>query len=94
MDAFVVQVILALTEKHRDHIPYRSSKLTHLLKDSLGGNCQTALIANAWGNEWNLNETLSTCRFAQRIQRVQNVLKMKIEQDDSLRAKQMERYLP
>ena len=37
------QVILALTEKFRDHIPYRSSKLTHMLRDSLGGNCKTLM---------------------------------------------------
>ncbi|GMH35911.1 hypothetical protein BSKO_03779 [Bryopsis sp. KO-2023] len=87
------RVILALTEKHRDHIPYRSSKLTHLLKDSLGGNCRTAMIANVWGDEGNLNETLSTCRFAQRMQRVQNVVTVNVEHDDSLRAKQLEREI-
>lgn len=38
----LMQVILALTEKFRDHIPYRSSKLTHMLRDSLGGNCKCA----------------------------------------------------
>lgn len=63
------QVILALSEKGRDHVPYRSSKLTHVLKDSLGGNCHTALVANVWEDPAQLEETLSTCRFAQRMMR-------------------------
>jgi kinesin family member 6/9 len=37
---------VALGERSRDHVPYRSSKLTHVLKDSLGGNCTTVLVAN------------------------------------------------
>ena len=43
-----VQVIIALAKRDARHVPYRSSKLTHLLKDSLGGNCQTLLIACVW----------------------------------------------
>lgn len=38
-------VIFALTEASRSHIPYRDSKLTRLLEDSLGGNCKTTMIA-------------------------------------------------
>lgn len=37
-------VIQALTESGRSHVPYRDSRLTHLLKESLGGNTKTALI--------------------------------------------------
>ena len=37
------QVILAVSDKGRDHVPFRSSKLTHVLKDSLGGNCKASL---------------------------------------------------
>jgi kinesin family protein 6/9 len=39
---------VALSERERDHVPYRQSKLTHLLKDSIGGNCKTIMIANVW----------------------------------------------
>jgi len=39
------QVVLALGEGC-DHVPFRSSKLTHVLKDSVGGNCKTVLVAN------------------------------------------------
>jgi hypothetical protein len=67
-----LQVIVALSSRSRDHIPYRSSKLTHILKDSIGGNCKTMMIANVWGEEAQLDETLSTCKFAQRMMRVAN----------------------
>ena len=43
-----MQIVLALSKKGGQHVPYRSSKLTHLLKDSIGGNCQTRLIACIW----------------------------------------------
>ena len=43
-----MQIMLALSKKGGQHVPYRSSKLTHLLKDSIGGNCQTRLVACIW----------------------------------------------
>ena len=42
---FVLQVILALSEKNRQHVPYRNSMMTSVLRDSLGGNCMTTMIA-------------------------------------------------
>lgn len=70
--SFLEQVVKALGESGRGHIPYRQSKLTHLLKDSLGGNCKTAMIANIWPEAKMLEETISTLRFAQRMQKVYN----------------------
>ena len=67
--SFLEQVIIALGEKNREHIPYRSSKLTHMLKDSLGGNCKTIMIANVWAEPVHLEETLGTCNFAKRMMR-------------------------
>ncbi|KAG8443466.1 hypothetical protein GDO86_012025 [Hymenochirus boettgeri] len=64
---FLEQTVMALTDRSRDHIPFRQSKLTHALKDSLGGNCDTILIANIYGDGPQLNETLSTLRFASRM---------------------------
>jgi kinesin family protein 6/9 len=43
---FLEQVVVALSSKTRDHVPYRQSKLTYLLKDSIGGSCKTIMIAN------------------------------------------------
>ena len=45
-----LQIVLALSKKGTQHVPYRSSKLTHFLKDSIGGNCQTRLIACIWSD--------------------------------------------
>ena len=39
------QVIVALSDKKRQHIPYRNSMMTSVLRDSLGGNCMTTMIA-------------------------------------------------
>ncbi|CAG9856557.1 unnamed protein product [Phyllotreta striolata] len=64
---FLQQVIIALSESKRSHIPYRNSMLTHLLKDSLNGNCITVMLATLSVNKENFQETLSTCRFAQRV---------------------------
>ncbi|XP_033728379.1 kinesin-like protein KIF9 [Pecten maximus] len=64
---FLEQVIVALADRRREHIPFRQSKLTHCLKDSIGGSCNTLLIANVWGESPQLEETVSTLRFATRM---------------------------
>ncbi|GMH39440.1 hypothetical protein BSKO_07338 [Bryopsis sp. KO-2023] len=53
------------------HVRYRDSKLTHYLKDSLGGKCRTLMIACIWGDNAHLGETISTCRFADDMQQVE-----------------------
>ena len=53
-------------------VPYRNSLLTMVLRDSLGGNCLTAMIATISIEKRNIMETLSTCRFAQRVACVSN----------------------
>ena len=70
--SFLEQVVVALSEKQRDHIPYRQSKLTNLLKDSIGGNSKTTMIANIWPETSNLEETISTLKFAVRMKKVSN----------------------
>ncbi|XP_070784645.1 kinesin-like protein KIF9 [Enoplosus armatus] len=65
--SFLEQAILALADRRRDHVPFRQSKLTHALKDSLGGNCNTVLVANIYGEAAQIEETLSTLRFAGRM---------------------------
>lgn len=77
--SFLEQVIIALNEKNlsnRFHIPYRNSLMTTILKDSLGGNCKTILIANISVDCINLDETLSTLRFAVRCSKVENEVKV------------------
>jgi len=64
--------INALTTKNRTHIPYRDSRLTFLLKESLGGNAKTTLIVTCSPHSFNLDETISTLRFAVRAKRIKN----------------------
>lgn len=54
------------------HIPYRDSKLTFLLQDSLGGNAKTVLVAAVSPSSINASETLSTLRFADSAKRIKN----------------------
>ncbi|XP_038611750.1 kinesin-like protein KIF9 [Tachyglossus aculeatus] len=68
--SFLEQAIVALGERRREHVPFRRSKLTHALKDSLGGNCNTVLVANVYGEAAQLEETLSSLRFASRMRLV------------------------
>lgn len=56
----------------RPHVPYRNSMMTTVLRDSLGGNCRTVMIANITGEQGQLDESISTCRFAQRVAMVSN----------------------
>jgi kinesin family protein 6/9 len=81
---FLEQVVVALTEKKgraNDHVPYRQSKLTHILKDSIGGNCKTVMVAAIWPEPQFLQETLSTLNFAQRMGGVVNVTSVNIQLD-------------
>lgn len=64
-------VINALT-KGSKHVPYRDSKLTRVLQESLGGNSLTYLIINCSPNMLNQTETLSTLRFGQRAKLIKN----------------------
>eukprot|EP00891_Asterochloris_glomerata_P005682 jgi/Astpho2/5682/gw1.00079.25.1_t len=91
--SFLEQVIVALSERRRDHIPYRSSKLTHVLRDSLGGNCKTRLIACIWSDVAQLDESLSTCRFAQRMRCISNDYSINVRQEPSAVIKKYEREI-
>lgn len=66
-------VIAALTDtRTRNHIPYRDSKLTRLLEDSLGGNCKTTMIALISPANDAFGESLSTVKFANRAKYIRN----------------------
>lgn len=69
---YLEQCVVALARKGQSHIPYRQSKLTNVLKDCLGANCNTMMIACMWGEASHLEETVSTLRLASRMMRVQN----------------------
>ncbi|XP_016977600.1 kinesin-like protein KIF21A [Drosophila rhopaloa] len=71
------------TSKRALHVPYRDSKLTRLLQDSLGGNSQTLMIACVSPSDRDFMETLNTLKYANRARNIKN--KVKINQDQSSR---------
>ncbi|CAG9335086.1 unnamed protein product [Blepharisma stoltei] len=71
-------VIHALTS-HSEHIPYRDSKLTRLLQESLGGNYKTTLIVNCSPHPRNYEDTLNTLKFAQRVKTIKNQAKLNVK---------------
>ena len=72
-------VISALVDGKSTHIPYRNSKLTRLLQDSLGGNSKTALIVTCSPSVYNEHETMSTLRFGVRAKAIKNKPKVNRE---------------
>eukprot|EP01029_Cantina_marsupialis_P004173 TRINITY_DN1413_c0_g1_i1.p1 TRINITY_DN1413_c0_g1~~TRINITY_DN1413_c0_g1_i1.p1 ORF type:complete len:822 (+),score=248.85 TRINITY_DN1413_c0_g1_i1:54-2519(+) len=88
---FLEQVVLALTDQKRDHVPYRQSKLTHLLKGALGGNCKTTLIACVWAEMMHFEETLSTLRFAHRMMGVKNKPTVNVQRNPTIEVLRLER---
>ena len=75
-------VIAALTDtKPRTHIPYRDSKLTRLLEDSLGGNCKTTMMAMISPAEDAFGESLSSIKFANRAKNIRNIPKINADID-------------
>ena len=91
--SFLEQVVVALSEKQRDHIPYRQSKLTNLLKDSIGGTNQTKMIANIWPEAAHLEETISTLKFASRMMKVSNNSVIQHKSDPALLLKKYEKEI-
>ncbi|KAJ3088301.1 Kinesin- protein 6 [Quaeritorhiza haematococci] len=84
---YLEQVIIALHEKSlgkRTHIPYRNSMMTSVLRDSLGGNCKTTMIATVAVEDELIDESISTCRFAQRVALISNNATLNEEQDPQL----------
>ncbi|TGZ78108.1 kinesin heavy chain [Ascodesmis nigricans] len=73
------KVINALTDGKSSHIPYRESKLTRILQESLGGNSRTTLIINCSPSSYNDDETLSTLRFGVRAKSIKNKAKVNAE---------------
>ncbi|KAI8870787.1 kinesin-domain-containing protein [Ramicandelaber brevisporus] len=68
----VINALVDVSNGRQRHVHYRDSKLTFLLRDSLGGNSVTYIIANVSPSLVNASETLSTLRFAARAKMIQN----------------------
>ncbi|KAL4490988.1 hypothetical protein ABPG72_008724 [Tetrahymena utriculariae] len=76
-------VISALVD-NKPYIPYRDSKLTRLLQDSLGGNTKTVMIANIGPVDYNYDETISTLRYANRAKSIKNRPKINEDPKDAM----------
>ena len=72
-------VINALSDGRSSHIPYRDSKLTRILQESLGGNSRTTLIINCSPSSYNDAETISTLRFGERAKTIKQKAKINEE---------------
>ncbi|KAF8303239.1 putative kinesin [Trypanosoma cruzi] len=84
---YLEQVIMALSEQasgRREHVPFRNSFMTMVLRDSLGGNCRTSMLATAHPAAEHLPETISTCRFAQRVAMIRQDAHINEEVDPQL----------
>ncbi|XP_065844542.1 kinesin-II 95 kDa subunit-like isoform X1 [Oscarella lobularis] len=77
-------VIHALVDGKSSHIPYRDSKLTRLLEDSLGGNAKTVMVATIGPADYNFEETLTTLRYANRAKDIKNKPKINEDPKDAL----------
>ncbi|TPX55052.1 hypothetical protein PhCBS80983_g05643 [Powellomyces hirtus] len=76
--------ISALVDGKSSHVPYRDSKLTRLLQDSLGGNAKTLMIATLSPASYNYDETLSTLRYANRAKSIKNKPKVNEDPKDAM----------
>uniref|UniRef100_A0A6P7H996 Kinesin-like protein n=1 Tax=Diabrotica virgifera virgifera TaxID=50390 RepID=A0A6P7H996_DIAVI len=64
------------------HVPYRDSKLTRLLKDSLGGNCKTVMIANVSPSSLSFEDTYNTLKYATRAKKIKSNIHMNVAKVD------------
>ncbi|XP_067287253.1 kinesin-like protein KIF17 [Pseudorasbora parva] len=77
-------VISALVDGRSKHVPYRDSKLTRLLQDSLGGNTRTLMVACLSPADNNYEESISTLRYANRAKSIQNRPRINEDPKDAL----------
>lgn len=84
-------VIMSLTEGNsRSHIPYRDSKLTRILQESLGGNARTTIICCCSPSSHNETETLSTLNFGKRAKKIKNCAKVNVQYSAEALQKQVD----
>ena len=67
-----LQRVIEALSKRKKHVPYKESKLTHVLQDSLGGNCKTILLVAASPHIFNRQETINSLDFGKRCKLIKN----------------------
>ncbi|TNJ30483.1 Kinesin-9 [Giardia muris] len=89
---FLEQVIHALGKRQTDpdcHVPYRNSMMTMFLRDSIGGNCKTIMLATIAVEPQNLGESVSTAQFAMSVGRIENKAAINEDIDPKLLIKRL-----
>ncbi|XP_070293052.1 uncharacterized protein [Salvelinus sp. IW2-2015] len=71
------------------HIPYRNSKLTQIMQDSLGGNAKTLMVVNVSPSECNLDETLTSLIYATRVKTITNIAQRNLESKEIAQLKEV-----
>lgn len=79
---FLTQVIAMQAEGRQEHIPFRNSPLTKILKTSLGGNSRTAIILCITPSLKQVEQTYSTLRFGQNAKKIKNKVAANTQQTD------------
>ena len=77
----------------RDSLPFRQSKLTYLLKDSIGGGTKMSVVANIWPEAQHIEETISTLKFVSRLCKMVNLPKQRIHINQELMLKKYEQEI-
>ncbi|KAG2434981.1 hypothetical protein HYH02_011980 [Chlamydomonas schloesseri] len=90
--SFLEQTVNALSRKDA-YVPFRQTKLTAVLRDALGGNCKTVMVANIWAEPSHSDETLSTLRFASRVRTLTTDLALNESNDPALLLRRYERQI-
>eukprot|EP01016_Furgasonia_blochmanni_P031282 TRINITY_DN32351_c0_g1_i1.p1 TRINITY_DN32351_c0_g1~~TRINITY_DN32351_c0_g1_i1.p1 ORF type:complete len:186 (+),score=56.69 TRINITY_DN32351_c0_g1_i1:63-620(+) len=91
---YLEHVIVCLNKKANGemiHIPYRDSMMTLVLRDSLGGNCKTRMVATMSAEEPDIDESICTCRFAARVALIKNTVVRNEAVDPSLVIERLKR---
>lgn len=89
---YLEQVIHALGKKKTDpdcHVPYRNSMMTMFLRDSIGGNCRTIMLATIAVETQNMNESVSTAQFAMSVGQIENKASINEDIDPKLLIKRL-----
>ncbi|GBG60933.1 hypothetical protein CBR_g16055 [Chara braunii] len=89
---FLEQAVNALSKGH-SHVSFRQTKLTAVLKDALGGNCRTVMIACAWTETPYLEETMTTLKFAQRVRALTTYAVVNEKSDPATMIRRYERQI-
>ncbi|MEW5314042.1 MAG: hypothetical protein WDW38_005568 [Sanguina aurantia] len=90
--SFLEQTVNALSRRDA-YVPFRQTKLTAVLRDALGGNCKTVMLANIWPEATHTEETLSTLRFAARVRTLVTDVSLNESSDPALLIKKYERQI-